>query len=149
MRARSHQACLQHTQELVKMCQQFGLAGELREIRAGAQQDFDFVGYQFDLRSGRVRLTPDRWQNLQEKILKLLSLPACPVREFMPLIGLLTATEKQVHLGQFHIRPIQWHHWKVPESLKKVIPIPRSLHPHLQWWLKEDNVVTGQPLHPI
>ena len=29
-----------------------------------------------------------------------------------------------------------------------MIPIPRSLHPHLQWWLQED-VLTGQPLHPI
>ena len=50
------------------------------------------------------------------------------------------------------MRPIQWHlknNWRVPESLEKVIPIPRSLHPHLQWWLKEDNVLTGQPLHPI
>ena len=37
------------------------------------------------------------------------------------LIGLLTATEKQVHLGGLHMRPIQWHlktvggsqnHWK-------------------------------------
>ena len=70
----------------------------------------------------------------------------------MSLIGLLTATEKQVHLGRLHMRPIQWHlknKWRVPESLEKVIPIPRSLHPHLQWWLKEDNVLTGQPLHPI
>ena len=50
------------------------------------------------------------------------------------------------------MRPIQWHlknNWRVPESLEKVIPIPRPLHPHLQWWLKEDNVLTGQPLHPI
>ena len=65
---------------------------------------------------------------------------------------LLTATEKQVHLGRLHIRPIQWHlknNWRVPESLEKVIQVPRSLHPHLQWWLKEDNVLTGQPLHPI
>ena len=31
-----------------------GLAGELREIRAGAQTRLRFVGYQFDLRSGRV-----------------------------------------------------------------------------------------------
>ena len=65
---------------------------------------------------------------------------------------LLTATEKQVHLGRLHMRPIQWHlqiNWRVPESLEKVIQIPRSLHPHLQWWLKEDNVLTGQPLHPI
>ena len=40
----------------------------------------------------------------------------------------LTATEKQVHLGQLHMRPIQWHlknHWKVPESLEKVIPVPQ------------------------
>ena len=51
-----------------------------------------------------------------------------------------------------HMRPIQWHlknNWMVLESLEKVIPFPRSLHPHLQWWLKEDNVLTGQPLHPI
>ena len=30
-----------------------------------------------------------------------------------------------------------------------MILIPRSLHPHWQWWLLEDNVLTGQPLHPI
>ena len=65
---------------------------------------------------------------------------------------LLTTTEKQVHLGRLHMRPIQWHlknNWRVPESLEKVIQVPRSLHPHLQWWLKEDNVLTGQPLPPI
>ena len=50
------------------------------------------------------------------------------------------------------MRPIQWHlknNWRVPKSLETVIQIPRSLHPHLQWWLKEDNILTGQPLHPI
>ena len=129
------------------MCQQLGW---LVKSELEPKQDFDFVGYQFDLWPNQVRLTPDRWQNLQEKMVKLLSLPACPVWEFMYLIGLLTATGKQVHL--LHMRPIQWHlknNWRVPESLEKVIPIPRSLHPHLQWWLKEDNVLTGQPLHPI
>ena len=70
----------------------------------------------------------------------------------MSLIGLLTATEKHVHLGRLHMRPIQWHlknNWRVPESLEKVIPIPRSLHPHLKWWLEESNVLQGQPLHPL
>ena len=28
-------------------------------------------------------------------------------------------------------------------------PIPKSLHPHLKWWLEESNVITGQPLHPL
>ena len=86
---------------------------------------FYFVGYQFDLESGRVRPTPDRWQSLQEKIMELLSLPTCLVRDFMSLIGLLTATEKQVHLGRLHMRPIHWHlksNWRIPESLEKVVP---------------------------
>ena len=69
----------------------------------------------------------------------------------MPRIGVLTATEKQVHLGQLHMRPIQWYlnNWRVLESLEKVIPVPRSLHPHLKWWLEERNVLPGQPLHPL
>ena len=95
---------------------------------------------------------PDCWQSLQEKIQELLILSTCPARQFMSLIGLLTATEKQVHLGRLHMRPIQWHlknNWRVPESLEKIIPLPKSLHPHLQWWLQESNVLQGQPLHPI
>ena len=69
------------------MCRQLGWLMNLEKSELEPKQDFDFVGYQFDLRSDRVRLAPDRWQNLQEKMLKLLSLPACPVREFMSLIG--------------------------------------------------------------
>ena len=152
VRAISHQACLQHTQSLVKICQKLGWLVNLDKSELVPKQIFDFVGYQFDLRAGRVRLTPDRWQNLQDEMLEIMSLPHCPVRQFMSLIGLLTATEKQVHLGRQHMRPIQWHlkqHWRIPESLEKVIPIPRSLYPHLQWWLQEDSVLTGQPLHPV
>ena len=152
VRATSHQACLQYTQSLVKICQKLGWLVNLDKSELDPKQIFNFVDYQFDLRAGRVRPTPDRWQNLQDKILEIMSLPNCPVRQFMSLIGLLTATEKQVHLGRLHMRPIQWHlkqHWRIPESLEKVIPIPSSLHPHLQWWLQEDNVLTGQPLHPI
>ena len=124
------------------------LAGEQGEVRTGP----NFVGYQFDLREGKVRPTPERCQALTDKILSVLSSPVCPVRQFMSLIGLLTTTEKQVHLGQLHMRPIQCHlknNWRVPESLQKVIPIPRSLHPHLRWWLEESNVLSGQPLHPL
>ena len=47
------------------------------------------------------------------------------------------------------VRPGQAYNWRVPESLEKIIPLPRSLHPHLRWWLEEDNVLQGQPLHPI
>ena len=152
VRAISHWECLQHTQVLVRMRQDLGWMVNTEKSELDPKQIFNFVGYQFDLQSGRVRPTPDRWQNLQGKILELLALRTCSVREFMSLIGLLTATEKQIHLGRLHMRPIQWHlksNWRTPESLEKRIPLPRSLHPHLQWWLKESNVLTGQPLHPI
>ena len=46
---------------------------------------------------------------------------------------------------QFHLK----NNWRVLESLEKVIPITRSLHSHLKWWLEEDNVLQGQPLHPL
>ena len=143
VRAKSHQVCLQHTRDLLKVCQDF----EKSELEP--KQVFDFVGYQFDHKSGRVRPTPDRWQTLKTKIQAILARPSCPVRLFMSLIGLLTAT---VYLGRLHMRPIQWHlknNWRVPESLEKVIPIPTSLHPHLEWWLEENNVLQGQPLHPL
>ena len=128
VRATSPQTC-------AKMCQDLGWLVNLEKSELEPKQVFDFVGYRFDLRSGRVRPTPDRWQSLQEKTQELLILPTCPARQFMSLIGLLTATEKQVHLGRLHMRPIQWHlknNWRVPESPEKIIPLPKSLHPHLQ-----------------
>ena len=151
VRATSHRECLRHTQILLKLCQELGWLVNMEKSELDPKQVFNFVGYQFDLHTGRVRPTPDRWQSLQSKIQELLARRSCSVRVFMSLIGLLTATEKQVHLGRLHMRPIQWHlksHWRIPESFEKKIPLPTSLHPHLLWWLKESNVLTGQPLHP-
>ena len=143
VRATSHRVCLQQTKDLVLLCRELGWLVNEDKSELEPKQVFNFVGYQFDLKEGRVRPTIERWQTLQSKILEILSNPICPVRKLMSLIGLLTATEKQVHLGRLHMRPIQWHlknNWRVPESLEKIIPIPKSLHPHLKWWLEEDNV---------
>ena len=79
VRATSHQVCLQHTQDLVKICQELGWLMNLETSELEPKQIFDFVGYQFHFKAGRVRPTPDHWQNLQDKILEILSLPACPV----------------------------------------------------------------------
>ena len=133
MRASSHETCRQHTQNLVVLCQDLGWLVNKEKSELVPKQVFYFVGYQFNLKEGKVRPTPECWQALTDKIQSILSGPVCPVRQFMSLIGLLTATEKQVHLGRLHMRPIKWHlknNWRVPESLDKVIPVPRSLHPH-------------------
>ena len=132
------------------LCRELGRLVNEEKSELEPKQIFNFVGYQFDLNEGRVRPTPERWQALQTKILEIMS--SVPGPETNVLNGLLTATEKQVHLCRLHMRPIQWHlknNWRVPETMEKTILIPKSLHPHLVWWLEESNVITGQPLHPL
>ena len=129
IRAPTKESCHQGTQSLLALCQELGWMVNMQKSELEPQQVFDFVGYQYDLLNGVVRPTQNRWEALQQKITVLLQTRYCRVRTFMSLIGLLTATEKQVPLGRLHMRPIQWHlkkHWRVPESLEKEIPIPRS-----------------------
>ena len=105
VRAKSHQTCLQQTQTLVALCRELGWLVNQEKSELEPKQIFNFVGYQFDLKEGWVRPTTERWQTLQVKIREILTNPVCPVRNLMSLIGLLTATEKQVHLGRLHMRP--------------------------------------------
>ena len=123
-----------------------GLDSQPTKVRTGTQTDVRVRGLQVRSLS-RTGLTDSEPLGVDPpKVESILSNPSCRVRKFMSLIGLLTATEKQVPLGRLHMRPIQWHlkrHWRVTESLEKEIPVPRSLHPHLLWWTKETNVLTG------
>ena len=54
VRARSHQVCLHHTQDLVKICQELGWLVNLEKSELDPKQVFDFVGYEFDFKAGRV-----------------------------------------------------------------------------------------------
>ena len=152
VRAPDQGTCRLHTQTLLALCCKLGWVVNMEKSELMPQQVFNFVGYRFDLLSGRILPTQDRWITLQQKLQYIKGRKSCSIRQFMSLIGLLTATEKQVWAGRLHMRPVQWHlkrHWHVPESLEKTIPIPLSLYPHLDWWLEENNVLKGQPLHPL
>ena len=152
LRAPCPETCLLHTRTLLDLCHRLGWVVNMTKSELVPQQVFNFVGYRFDLSQGLVKPTQERWVALSQKINDLLNRQVCSVRQFMSLIGLLTATEKQVVVGRLHMRPIQWHlkrHWHVPESLEKIIPLPQALHTHLRWWLSPKNVLKGQPLHPL
>ena len=131
------ESCHQGTQSLLALCQELDWVVNLQKSELERKQVFEFVGYRYDLSHGLVKPTQNRWESILQKVEPILASPTCRVRKFMSLIGLLTATEKQVLLGRLHMRLIQWHlkrHLRVPESLEKEIPVPRSLHPHLLWW---------------
>ena len=146
------ETCQRNTQTLLALCRELGWVVNMKESKLVPQQVFNFVGYRFDLLTGWVLPTTECWETLKAKLLFVKNRDSCMVRQFMSLIGHLTATEKQVWLGRLHMRPIQSHlkkHWHVPEVLDKVIPVPPSLHLHLDWWLDEKNVLRGQPLHTL
>ena len=54
VRARSHQACLKHAQELVEICQKLSWLVNMEKLDLVPKQVFDFVCYQFGLKSGQV-----------------------------------------------------------------------------------------------
>ena len=152
LRAPCPETCQRHTQTLLDLCRNLGWVVNMSKSELVPQQIFNFVGYRFNLSQGLVTPTQERWIALSQKINLLLGQETCLVRHFMSLIGLLTATEKQVVSGRLHMRPILWHlkkHWHVSEVLEKVIPLPKSLHVHLKWWLDPNNALKGQPLHPL
>ena len=127
------------------------LAGEHGEIRAGTQTG---------LRLCRLPVGSQMWPGLTDT-----GPVADPSAEntgsnlltslFGPAVHVLNRSansQRSKYTLVYCTGPIQWHlksSWRVPESLEKVIPTPKSLHPHLKWWLEESNVLQGQPLHPI
>ena len=100
LRAPSPQICLHHTQTLLALCQGLGWVVNMTKSKLVPKQVFNFVGYRFDLVTGQVLPTQDRWEALQEKLRFIKGQNSCTVRQFMSLIGLLTATEKQVCSGR-------------------------------------------------
>ena len=109
VRARSHQICLQHTRTLNIPLSGIRLASEQREIRTGTQTSIRFCRLPVRPEGGQGQTQVGTLADLADKNKIPSDCSVCPVRKLMSLIGLLTATEKQVHLGRLHMRPIQWH----------------------------------------
>ena len=142
----------QHTWTLLTLCHDLGWVVNMKKLELTAQQDFNFVSYRFDLLTGRVLPTQDRWLALQRKLQFIKNRDSCTVRQFSQTIHDRSAySHRETSLVRsLHMRPIQWHlkrHWHVPESLEKVIPLPKALQPHLDCCLDERNVLRSQALH--
>ena len=80
VRTSSHETCLQHTQPLVVLGQKLGWLVNKEKSELVPKQVYNLIGYQFDLKEGKVRPTPERWQALIDKIQSILSSPGSHVR---------------------------------------------------------------------
>ena len=68
VRAPDQETCQSHTQTLLALCRELGWVVNMEKSELTPQQVFNFVGYRFDLLSGRVLPTQDRWITLQQKL---------------------------------------------------------------------------------
>ena len=126
LRAPSREICLQCTGGLLALGHDLGWVVNLESLELILQQIFNFVRYCFDLSRSLIKPTQERWEALMQEIHILLNYDAWSIRQFMSLLALLTATEKQVVSGRLHMRLIQWHlknNWHVPDFGEAYSPI--------------------------
>ena len=109
----------------------------------GPKQVFEIVGYQFNLKEGKVRPTPECWQAFNAEFQKLLSRPTCLVRQLMSL-DRVTKSHKEASPPRLNPHVALE---KQMEGTGERIHQKRSIHPHLKRGLPDENVLKGQPLH--
>ena len=83
VRVPCQEICRLHTQTLLALCHELGWVVNMGKSELTPQQVFNFVRYRFDLLSGRVLPTQDRWVTLQQKLQSIKSRKSCSVRQFM------------------------------------------------------------------
>ena len=95
------QTFLHYTQTLVALFHELGWIINMEKSELEPKQIFHFVGYQYNLRKCKVKAHFGTLVDLKVKKVRFRSFSptCCRVRQLMSLIGLLTAREKEVHLG--------------------------------------------------
>ena len=131
LRAPTQQICMEQSKQLVAFVQELGWVINFKKSELIPTQNFDFLGYRFDLIKGEVLPTQKKWLILTTAIESLNnSLTTTTPRILMSFIGILASLEKTVPMGRLHMRPFQWYlkiHWKYPQSLDKKIPCSEIL----------------------
>ena len=122
LRAPTQQICMEQSKQLVAFVQELGWVINFKKSELIPTQNFDFLGYRFDLVKGEVIPTQKKWLILITAIESLVNSLTTTPRILMSFIGILASLEKTVPMGRLHTRPFQWYlktHWKYPQSLDK------------------------------
>jgi hypothetical protein len=142
-----------HTKTVVELTRHLGFIVNLDKSELEPSQDITFLAYRFHLARGLVYPTEERWVKIQQKIHPFMLQPKVRAREWQSMTGVLTATEKLVHLGMLHLRPIQvgmldqWSPFR--DSQAEWLIVTSTVRKALEWWLHRDNVMAGVPIRTV
>ena len=86
IRAQTPAQSKSHTQTMLQLVEQLGWLVNLPKSELNPTQDFEFVGYRFNLSEALVLPTPDRWNKLCSTVDRLGKSRVVSVRELMSFI---------------------------------------------------------------
>ena len=105
----SEEICFQQSKHLVAFVQELGWVINFQKSELKPTQNFNFLGYRFDLAKEEVSPTEKKWQILTKAVEQLQNSLTTTPRDLMSFIGVLASLEKTVPMGRLHRRPFQWY----------------------------------------
>jgi ribonuclease HI len=144
--------CDEQAATLVKLCYTLGLMVNFKKSELIPSQRFTFIGIDFDLLEGKIYPTAKNVGKILDAVAQFLRCPNQTAKDWESLLGILGSQDRFIPWGRFHLRPIQLHFqsvWRPSTGLQSDrVPVPESLHSHLQWWNQEYRLLRGVPLEP-
>jgi hypothetical protein len=135
-----------HTCLFIRLLLDLGFLISWKKSQILPSQDFLFLGEHYRTDLGLMFPPEEQFQSLCQKILIFSNSPSFTARQFSQLLSFLNALADVVPLGRLHIRTLHFflqEHW---DSASEVVPILPVLLPHLDWWTRRENVLTGVAL---
>ncbi len=150
----SAEDCQESIQIVLQIIEQLGFRVNQEKSSLVPSQVFTFLGMEFDLRQGVVRPTQKRVEAIIQGITSIIGPLDHSAREWLSLLGVLSATYPMVNLGRLRGRPLQQYlksKWTQSSGdLEDLVPVPpSSLLPQLRWWLDRDRLRQGVSLTPL
>ena len=136
-----------YTQHVKMIAERLGFLINEKKSELTPMQQFNYLGLCFNLVEGKVSITMERWQKLQEAIKAFQTSTWVTARVWQSLIGRMVSTERVVHLGMLHIRPFQvalsrqWSQRTGSQNDKLLVP-PELIR-LLDWWKNPEHVCQG------
>ena len=150
-RGANQEVVLHHTEELIQLVQHLGWLVNMDKSDLTPTQMFTFLAYSYNLEEGTVKPTEERWIKLQKKIAPFMKSQFLDAKSWQSLIGLIASTEKLVHMGMLHLRPLQvalndqWNPMR--QEQEHLVEVSETVKTALTWWTNKANVMSGVPLH--